>query len=57
MKAKEVHVYPVPGNWLPGVPAAEQDVTEEEAAALVATGAFSLDPPAEEPVAPAKDEE
>lgn len=55
--AMDVHVYPVPGHWLPGVPAAEQDVSEEEAAALVASGAFTLEPPAEEPVAPAKDEE
>ena len=39
-----VHIFPVPGNWLPGVPAAEADVDEEEAAALVATGAFSLAP-------------
>ena len=53
-----VHVYPVPGHWLPGVPAIEQDVKdEEEAAALVATGAFTLEPPAEEPDAPAEDEE
>lgn len=57
-KSMPVHVYPVPGHWLPGVPATEQDVKdEEEAAALIATGAFSLDPPAEEPVAPAEDEE
>jgi len=39
-----VHIYPVPGNWLPGVPAAEADVDEETAARLVATGAFALHP-------------
>ncbi len=44
-----VHIYPVPGNWLPGVPAAEADVDEEEAARLVATGAFTFEAPAEEP--------
>lgn len=55
-KSMTVHVYPVPGCWLPGVPAAEQDVSEEEAEALVATGAFTLEPPAE-PVAPAEEEE
>lgn len=52
-----VHVYPVPGCWLPGVPAIEQDVSAKEAKELVATGAFSLDPPTEEePVAPADEE-
>ena len=51
-----VHVYPVPGHWLPGVPAVEQDVKEEEAATLVASGAFSLEPP-DEPVEPAEEEE
>ena len=42
-----VHIYPVPGAWLPGVPTVEQDVTAKEAKELVATGAFSLDPPKE----------
>ena len=52
-----VHIYPVPDAWLPGVPAAEQDVTAKEAKALVATGAFSLDPPKEkEPDVPADEE-
>lgn len=51
-----VRVFPVPGHWLPGVPAVEQDVKEEEAAELVATGAFSLEPP-DEPVEPAEEEE
>ena len=37
---KLVHIVPVPGNWLPGVPAAEADVDEETAERLVATGAF-----------------
>lgn len=54
-KQMDVHVYPVPGRWLPGVPAVEQDVQEDEAAALVATGAFTLDPP-EEPAPPADEE-
>jgi len=52
-----VRIYPVPGNWLPGVPATEQDVSKKEAEELVATGAFTLDPPpAEEPDAPADEE-
>jgi len=55
-QAMTVHVYPVPGHWLPGVPAIEQDVKEEEAATLVASGAFSLEPP-DEPVEPAEEEE
>ncbi len=37
-----VHIVPVPGNWLPGVPAAEADVDEDAARALVATGAFEI---------------
>ena len=40
----KVHIYPVPGNWLPGVTAAEADVDEETAERLVATGAFALHP-------------
>lgn len=54
-----VHVYPVADHWLPGVPAVEQDVPKAEADELVATGAFTLEPPAEEPepVAPADEEE
>ena len=55
-KRMSVHVYPVPGHWLPGVPAVEQDVKEEEAATLVASGAFNLEPP-DEPVEPAEEEE
>lgn len=56
-KAVSVRIYPVPGNWLPGIPAAEQDVSKEEAEELVATGAFTLEPPKEEePVAPADEE-
>lgn len=52
-----VHVYPVPGCWLPGVPAIEQDVSKKEAEELVATGAFSLEQPKEEePDAPADEE-
>ena len=53
-----VRVYPVAGAWLPGIPAAEQDVTEDEAERLVATGAFTLEPPAKEevPDAPADEE-
>ena len=51
------HVYPVPGCWLPGVPAIEQDVSKKEAEELVATGAFTLEPPPEdEPAAPAEEE-
>jgi len=52
-----VHVFPVAGAWLPGIPATEQDVTEAEAERLVATGAFTLEPPEEEkPDAPADEE-
>lgn len=49
---KVVHIWPVPGAWLPGIPAAEQDVPEKEAARLVATGAFSLEPPESGDVSP-----
>jgi len=40
------------------VPAVEQDVTAKEAKDLVATGAFSLEPPEEDkvPVTPADEE-
>jgi hypothetical protein len=48
-KPKTIHLWPVEGRSLPGVPAAEVDTDTETAAALVATGAFTTEPPASEP--------
>ena len=41
-----VHLRPVPGRFIPGVAAVEQDVTPEEAATLLAytPAAFTADP-------------
>ncbi len=44
-KPPHVHIYPVPGHWLPGAPATETDVDPETAADLVRSGAFTTDPP------------
>jgi len=38
-------VYPIPGRFVPGVPAVEQRVSDELAAALITHGAFTDDPP------------
>ena len=40
-----VLVYPVPGRFLLGVPAAPQSVPKADAERLVASGAFTEDPP------------
>lgn len=44
---KTVHLWPVEGRSLPGVPAVECDVAEAVATVLEATGAFTRDEPAE----------
>lgn len=46
-KPKTVHLWPVEGRSLPGVPAAEIDVDADAAAVLEATGAFTREKPAE----------
>ena len=45
--AKTVHLYPVLGAFIPGVPAVECDVSPERAAELLAwyPPAFTTDPP------------
>ena len=43
--AKLVTIYPVPGAWLPGVAAVPHALPADEAERLVATGAFTPDPP------------
>lgn len=40
--AKMVKVAPVQGRFIPGVAARIAEVSEDEAAALIATGAFTL---------------
>ena len=59
--AEAVTLYPVPGAWLPGVPAVAQRRDPETAAALIASGAFTGTPPTPEdrpsaaPAAPQED--
>jgi hypothetical protein len=43
---KRIRLWPVPGRFLLGVPAVECEVDPERAAELVATGAFTDQPPA-----------
>lgn len=43
---KLIHLWPVEGRSLPGVPAAETDVDRETAAEMVASGAFTDKQPA-----------
>jgi hypothetical protein len=50
--SKPVTVYPVPGCFIPGVPAVPTTTTPEEAESLVSTGAFTYEPPAAEQAAP-----
>ena len=58
MPPRLTRIYPVAGHYIPGIPAAEQDVSAAEAEALVATGAFTTEPPQEqEPDAPANEED
>lgn len=48
-KAEPVRIWPVPGRFILGVPAIEQELPADEAAALVETGAFAYEPePAEQ---------
>jgi len=46
-KAKTIHLWPVEGRSLPGVPVAEIDADEASAAVLEATGAFTRQQPAQ----------
>ena len=46
-KDETVHLYPVEGRSIPGIPAAEMDVDADTASVLIATGAFTTDKPAE----------
>ena len=51
-KQDSITVYPVAGLYVLGVPAVPTTTTPEEAESLVATGAFTHDPPAaDEPIA------
>lgn len=56
-----VTVYPVPGVFLPGYPTEKQEgLTKDQAAELVATGAYQYDKPAPvepEPEPPSEQEE
>ena len=54
-------VYPIYSGpsvvFVPGIPAIEQTLSDKDAAALVATGAFTYDKPkAEKPAAPPTDD-
>lgn len=45
MSKRTVHLWPVPGYFLLGVPAVECEVEPARAAELVETGAFTDQPP------------
>lgn len=53
-KPKTVHLYPVPGASIPGVPSEECDVPEDVAADLLAyiPAAFTTEPPRGRETAP-----
>lgn len=57
-KADLVTIHPVPGYFVLGVATTTHELPSDEAAALVATGAFTFDPPTTEtPDEPAQPEE
>ena len=55
---KLIHLYPIPGVSIPGVPAIEQDATAEQWADYqrYQPPAFTTDPPHPPPIAAAPDE-
>lgn len=56
-KPAKCRVYPVEGRFILGFPHVEQEVDEDKAEWLVATGAFTTSPPTEADEAPPPAEE